>query len=201
MIVVNHEVNFTAQFKTTYGVKQGGNLSPDIYKIYTQPLAEMITQLKVGVLVKTTLVNILMYADDVILVSSSIKDAQAMLDVVINYSLTSQIKYNPSKTNMLVFSTKENAISQPKLYLCGEEIVVAKTIKYLGIMINNVLENTEHIQRRKTATHASLSNLISTEVLNSEMCVQTKIKLFMIYLKPLLFYGLESLDLTQKHFE
>jgi hypothetical protein len=39
-----------------------------------------------------------MYADDIILISTSIGNAQAMLKIVTEFSKTHQIKFNPDKT-------------------------------------------------------------------------------------------------------
>lgn len=47
--------------------------------------------------------RILMYADDIILIATSLKDAQTMLDVVSEFSKTHQVKFNPDKTGLLIF--------------------------------------------------------------------------------------------------
>jgi hypothetical protein len=73
-LIVNNENDFAAPFNTTYGVKQGGCISPELYKLYSESLAIAITLLCLGVKIKNIRIDILMYADDVILVANDIMD-------------------------------------------------------------------------------------------------------------------------------
>jgi hypothetical protein len=65
-------------------------------------------------------------------------------------------------------------------------------------MVNNSFNNQEHIDKRIKLAYSNISNLYTTGALNKMMCVSTKISLFKIYIKPLLYYGLEALDLQKK---
>jgi hypothetical protein len=195
LIIVNNGNDFAAPFNTSYGVKQGGCISPELYKLYGEPLAIAITLLCMGVKIKNVRIDILMYADDIILVANDINEAQTMLDVVTEFSSTNQVKFNPDKTHMLVFNKITN--DEDELYLCGERIVKSNSIKYLGVMVNSNFENIEHIEKRRKAVYASMTNLITTGILNNEMNVHTKLKMFKIYLKPLLYYGVESINISE----
>ena len=61
-----------------------------------------------GVKIKNIRIDILMYADDVILAANDINEAQAMLNVVTEFSSTNQVKFNPDKTHLLVFNKSTN---------------------------------------------------------------------------------------------
>jgi len=196
-IIVNNEKDFAAPFSTTYGVKQGGCISPELYKLYCEILAILISLLKLGVKLKKMRIDILMYADDIILIATSIKDAQTMLDTVTEFSKTHQVKFNPEKTNLVIYKSPNDNETNTILLLCGEPIVIAESIKYLGVMVNNSFNNQEHIDKRTKLAYSNLSNLYTTGVLNKMMCVSTKISLLKIYIKPLLYYGLEALDLNK----
>lgn len=75
-IIVNNWKEFAAApFLTTYGVKQGGNMPPELYKIYCEPLAIIVTGMMLGTQIKSVRIDILMYADDIILIATSISDA------------------------------------------------------------------------------------------------------------------------------
>ena len=82
-----------------------------------------------------------MYADDVILIATTIKDAQTMLDVVSEFSTTHQVKFNPDKTGVLIFKHLSDNETSTTLLLCGEPIIIEKSVKYLGVMVTlkNVL--------------------------------------------------------------
>src|SRR6185312_4616666 len=69
-------------FKTTVGVKQGGPVSPLLFAIYAEDLIAEVQELENGVQVSESLrIGILMYADDVVLVSSTEEDLNTSLQV------------------------------------------------------------------------------------------------------------------------
>ena len=194
-IIVNNDRNYAAPFITTYGVKQGGCISPDLYKIYSEIIAIQISNLKLGITYGQMNIDILMYADDIILMASTIQDAQKMLDEVTKFGETHQIKFNPTKTNLLIYSSKK-VDKSIDLLLCNQKIIRTSTVKYLGTELADNYSNKQHIQKRKAAVFSSLGNLISTGVINEQMNVYVKMSLFKTYLKPLLYYGIELIDLN-----
>ena len=140
-------------------------------------------------------IDILMYADDIIILASSPKDAQIMLNEVTKFGKDYQIKFNPDKTNVLIYNAKPED-ELVVLLLCNAPIVRTKCVKYLGVQLSDDYKNQEHLNKRKTAVQTSYANLISTGVINDQMDIYTKMCMFKIYLKPLLFYGCEVLDLS-----
>jgi hypothetical protein len=72
-IIVNNGKNYAAPFLTTFGVKQGGCISPDLYKLYSEIIGTVIRSLGFGIEYGKMKIDILMYADDVILMTSCLK--------------------------------------------------------------------------------------------------------------------------------
>ena len=64
-------------------------------------------------------------------------------------------------------------------------------------MVNNSFNNQEHIDKIIKLAYTNISNLYTSGVLNNMMCVSTKISVFKVYIKPLLYYDLEALDLNK----
>ena len=119
-----------------------------------------------------------------------------MLDEVSKFGYSHQIKFNPTKTSLLIYNPKKED-KLAKLVLCNEEIIRTNSVKYLGNELADNYSNKQHIEKRKTIANASLANLMSTGVINQQMNIQTKMRMFKTYLKPLLFYGIELADLNQ----
>ena len=117
--------------------------------------------------------------------------------MVSEFSKTHQVKFNPDKTGLLIFKHASDIETSTILLLCGEPIVIERTVKYLGVMVNDSFNNKDHIEKRIKLAYSSIGNLYSTGVLNRLMSINTKISLFEIYIKPLLYYGIESLDINK----
>jgi len=193
--IVNNGNEYSSLIKTTYGVKQGGNISPDLYKLYSETLATEIERLNVGVKIGRRLISVLMYADDVILLASNPKGTQLLLDSVTKFGYDFQVKFNPDKTNVMI-ETSRNEWKSTTFKLCGKDIVQSTQIKYLGNEITSNGKARPHIEKRKTKSLAALGNLRSNGILNPEMETKHKVELFNIYVKPLIYYGTETFELN-----
>ena len=79
---VRVDAMFSGWFFTNSGVRQGDSLSPTLFALFINRLAEEIKQLNKGVDVDGVNVSILlyMYADDIVLISGKETDLQDMLD-------------------------------------------------------------------------------------------------------------------------
>jgi len=82
-----------------------------------------------------------------------------MLDTATEFSKTHQVKFNPEKTNLVIYKSPNDNETNTTLLLCGEPIVVAESIKYLGVMVNNSFNNQEHIDKRIKLAYSNISNL------------------------------------------
>lgn len=102
-IIVNNGRDYASPFITTYGVKQGGCISPELYKLYSEVIAVLISALNLGAEYGRMKIDVLMYADDVVIIATCPKEAQLMSKV----SFTHEIKFNPDKTNLMIFSPRK----------------------------------------------------------------------------------------------
>ena len=73
------------EFSSTQGVRQGDNLTPSLFSLYLNGLLTEMKQTNVGLNVGTGCkVNVLAYADDVVLLSYNENDMQKLLNVLAN---------------------------------------------------------------------------------------------------------------------
>ena len=77
--------HFSDWFAISAGVRQGGVLSPDFYNIYVDDLITNIKKLNKGCHYFTHFAAALFYADDMCVLSPSIKGLHAMLKVCESY--------------------------------------------------------------------------------------------------------------------
>jgi hypothetical protein len=63
------------------------------------------------------------------------------------------------------------------------------TIKYLGTELESSHQNKEHaIKRKNKAVVIALNNLFNAGIINNQMDISSKVKLFKTYIKPLLYH-------------
>ena len=67
------------------GVKQGDNLSPNLFKIYINDLPDYLERAFDPITLNGRSIHCLMYADDIILLSSSANGLQKKLDILSKY--------------------------------------------------------------------------------------------------------------------
>ena len=117
-------------FKQSYGVKQGGVLSPILFNIYIDKLLLELKESGYGCHINNTLcINTLCYADDVTLLSPSIRDLNAMISLCEVFGNNFDITFNCKKTVYIKFGQK--LISYEHVYLNDKKIELVNQIKHI----------------------------------------------------------------------
>ena len=94
---------FSASFKVTNGVRQGGILSPLLFNVYMDDLSHVLNESKVGCMMNGVYINHLMYADDTVLIAPSARALQILLNNCDIYANDCDIIYNSKKTVCMSF--------------------------------------------------------------------------------------------------
>jgi len=84
-------------FYTTIGMKQGGPLNPRLFVLYIENLIIVIDDSNLGIKIGQMIVNILSYADDIVLLANTRSELQKMIDLVERFGNGLEIKFNPMK--------------------------------------------------------------------------------------------------------
>ena len=79
-------------FGVSNGVRQGGVLSPYLFCVYMDVLSIKLNDIKVGCTIGTTLINQLMYANDLVLLSPSARGLSLLLSVCSAYGIEHDIQ-------------------------------------------------------------------------------------------------------------
>lgn len=102
-----------------------------LFNLYSEAIiSEALEGLEVGVKINGKTVNNLRYADDTVLIASSEKDMQALIDRVNEYSLKAGLSMNVCKTKILVASGRKDL--NPRIQLQGRDLERVRMYKYLG---------------------------------------------------------------------
>ena len=90
-------------FTVSNGVRQGGILSPHFFNVYDVDLSTKLNKLKVGCVMGEFIINHLLYADDIVLVSPSSAGLKKLLAVCEKFGDDNDILFNANKSAIMSF--------------------------------------------------------------------------------------------------
>ena len=97
--------------------------------------------------------NCLLYADDLLLISTSAEGLQQSLDRLLKYCQDWLLKINPTKTKVIVFQKKsrKSAIGKHNFMVSNENIEIVNNYTYLGVKFSangNVTNHKENLTEK-----------------------------------------------------
>ena len=151
---------------------------------------------------RSTLVQNLSYADDILLTSSNIEDLECLVTSLNNTCAKFGLKMNLKKTKFMSIlpnnTTRLNIT--PTLQMSDDtNIERVSQFKYLGSILrsdNSVDAEVESCINRAAQVFRSISRLVWYQ---NKIKVSTKIKLFKSVIIPTLLYGSETWNLLTHH--
>ena len=106
-----------------------------LFGLYTEELAVRVNKCNKGIRVGERKVNILLYADDIVVLSESSEDLQQALNVVTEYGNDFSVSFSDDKSKVLIINGDEHEGDNGWM-LDGKSIKRTKEYKYLGMWIN-----------------------------------------------------------------
>ena len=114
-------------------VRQGSILSPYLFNVYMDRLSHLLNKYRTGCLSGEAVVNRLMYADNLVLISPSATGLQELVHACEGYSEEHDIRYNSKKSSVLICRNKAmmHAITSPSFVINGN--VIEELVKVKGM--------------------------------------------------------------------
>ena len=131
-------------FPVESGVRQGDSLSPILFAVFINDLAALMNQLDAGVWIGEDKLSLLMYADDIVLLSENPEQTQSQLDVMTQCCSQWVMAINAKKSQIVHTRHHQHKRETTKLYCCGQELMYVDSYKYLGYYIY------DHLKDQKT---------------------------------------------------
>ena len=148
-------------FPVSNGVRQGSILSPHFFNVYTDDLSTQLNNLNIGCAMGNMIINHLLYADDIVLISPSSAGLRKLLAVCEQFGIDNDLLFNASKSAIMFFkSNYMSNFNMPNFNLNGDIISVVEEFKYLGHFICNNLSDKADIERQRKKIYAQGNSLI-----------------------------------------
>jgi hypothetical protein len=175
-------------FNIANGVRQGGILSPFLFRLYVRDLISSITSLRLGCNVAGTMINLLCFADDMVLLAPSWSGLQTLIDKLYQAAIDINMTFNVSKTVCMIFKPMNSQYiicdNFPAFSTNGQTLAFVTQFKYLGHVVCNDQSDNEDIKREIKALFTRCNILTS----RFKRCSRfVKIRLFHTYC--LCFFG------------
>ena len=182
------------------GVKQGCMLSPLIFSLLITEVADKVTTNgKHGVQLLPGLQEIflLLFADDICLISTTPSGLQNQLNNLEKASSALGLTVNLKKTKVMVFRKGGHLSKTEKWFYQGKPVEVVNSYKYLGVTLTTKLSFDIALEEFAGRAKGKVVEIMKTMWSLGSTDVSVFFKLFDAQVKPMLLYASELWGLTR----
>ena len=130
------------------GVRQGGVASPILFIIYMDILYERLEKAGIGCHIGSVFYGMIGYADDVILLATSVYALNRILRICTSFGNEFDVKYNAAKSKFIVLGNSRWESYENKVIFDGKTLKQVDHVDFLGNTIRGDLsEKTEIIEK------------------------------------------------------
>ena len=176
-------------FPVCYGVRQGDNLSPTLFSLFANDLAIEIKNMNLGLKVGNRLVSILLYADDMVLISPREIDLQRMLNKMAEWCHKWRLKVNESKSKIVHFRSNRQKRTNFKFQYGPHFMDKVPDYKYLGIFLDEFMNLEKCSKTLADSGGRALGAVWSKFKLMKDVGIKTYTKMYDSGVVPILDYG------------
>lgn len=174
------------------GVRQGDTISPKLFTAAMEDVFRKLDWENYGIPIDGEKLNHLRFADDIVLITNNLKEAETMVKELEAESKKIGMKINMDKTQMM----KNSYVATGESIKCNnQEIRETEMYTYLGQTIRMDAKLDTELGRRRAAGWTSFRNI--REAMECTTDVAKKMKLFKTTVIPTLLYGSETWTTTK----
>lgn len=194
---------FSEKFKIEQGVRQGGAMSADLYKVYVNPLLDSLANIGLGGHIGNIYCCAPTCADDVALISNNPVELQMMINIAANFSRQEGYMLQPTKSVVLpIKSTKTVNMGSEFWSINGNHMPVVANTAHIGIQKSEKSSVKLTVEENIKKARRTLYSLMGTGLHGTNgLDPETKISLLKTYVLPILTYGLEIVIPTGKNLD
>ena len=174
------------------GLKQGCLLSPNLFSIFMTEISKALNSHGIkGIKFEFNTIFHLLFADDIILVSDSIKGLQNQLNILEFQSNRLGLEINNDKTQIVIFRKGGFVSKSEKWFYGNKELKIVNSYRYLGVEFSTKLSFKNAVRPFISKAKKACYDISSS--LNNVDCYSLDVfsKLFDSKVLPILSYACE----------
>ena len=175
-------------FKVSQGVKQGCKLSPTLFSLYINDLANEIKQMNLDVDIDELQLSILLYADDVALIAPGADSLQLMLDKLNEWCCKWRLTVHNYKTKIVHFRPASVQLCNNQFSCGNASIQLTDKYKYLGLWLQEHLDMKYATSELAKSASRALSTLYAKFKNSGGIAYDVYYKLYTSLVQPILSY-------------
>ena len=121
------------------GVKQGCVLSPTLFNIFLSDFPSIFDNTCDPVSLGDAHLNCMMFADDLVLLSTTAEGLQCWFDKLLTYTRRWNLNVNIDKTKVIIFNKGGHIIKRFNFWLGTEPVSITQQYCYLGIIFRHLV--------------------------------------------------------------
>ena len=184
-------------FGVGQGVRQGCTMSPWLFNIFMDNIVREAKQrFEGGVEMETGKIQLLLFADDLMLVTERDEDAERNVKVLDEVMMKWRMTINWGKTKVMVVKRGGGTCN---ITVNGVEIENVKTMKYLGAMLDEEGSCEAEVDHRIGAASKVIGAMRKEIIDRRELSKATKLRVINATVMPTLLYACETWTLLERH--
>ena len=185
--------HFSEWFVLSAGVRQGGILSPDFYSIYVDDLIKKLMNSHKGCYYFGIFAAALFYADDMAILSPSIRGLGSLLELCGQYCIEWDISLNAKKSKNLYFGKRLDSLHH--VTLNGSVIEWVNEWTYLGVTLRSNKCFDCSISERIKKFYRSSNAILRIEGRSNDAVM---LQLIESHCVPILTYAIEVVHVSNR---
>uniref|UniRef100_A0A670I2D7 ribonuclease H n=1 Tax=Podarcis muralis TaxID=64176 RepID=A0A670I2D7_PODMU len=181
--------HLTTRIKTTTGVKQGCILAPFLFNFYINDMVKELEGLQFApVTILDQKLSVLMYADDLVLVSRTQVGLRRLLAKLSSYCMRNALSINYDKTQVIVFGKR----SKKHVWHLDEHIInQVNTFKYLGLIYSETASWNTQLSNIKLQAFKSAKAILKFAACKGGNLVNPALSVYKAKTMAQILYGAE----------
>ena len=179
----------TDWFAVKCGLKQGCPLSPVLFSFFINDLPLKMRNTGIGVTCGEDKVNILLFADDIVLLAENPEDLQVLLNTLSIWCKLNGMVINGSKSNIVHFRTPSISRSDVVFKVGDITLDVVESYKYLGLILTEFLDFSKAAAAVAKSANRALGLIIAKAKSFGGLPYNVFYKLYESIVCPVIMYG------------